>query len=52
MVELDWALRASDLCPSVAFQVDLLLALGQSPSVVSDLSPSLAFQVDLLLALG
>jgi len=42
-VELDWVLRASDLFASVAFPVDLQLALSQEPSV--------AFPVDLLLAL-
>jgi hypothetical protein len=51
MVELDWALRASDLCPSVAFQVDLLLALSQNPSGASGQNPLVAFQADLLLAL-
>ena len=43
LMVVDWALRASDLCPSVAFRVDLQLALGQHPLV--------AFQVGLLLAL-
>ena len=51
MVELERALRALDLSPSVAYPVGLLLALGQSPLVASGQSPSVAFQVDLLLAL-
>jgi len=51
MVELDWVLRASDLFASVAFPVDLQLALSQEPSVALDPDPSVAFPVDLLLAL-